>query len=451
MKKIETALTDLSTKFQHGKVVAEIISAALEAVNPENAVARNLACNGDLLVAGSTEILLTAKSKIITIALGKAAPAMMRSAIKCLGERYHGGVCVSKHFKPDDFGDSSAIYITGNHPVPGEGSLQAGIEIRKVLSGLTEDDVVLLLVSGGGSSLVTSPVEGVTLRDIQTVTSTLLRSGATIAELNSVRKHLDMIKGGGLVRLAAPAKVAALVLSDVVGDPLEVIASGPAYPDPSTFADALAVLGKAAKHESVPGSIHRHMVKGVEGKIPETLKADEPDAGLGFNKIIANNKDACAAAVAMARKLGFSAEIVSESLVGEARTAGVQIAATARSRAALRKPFMRIWGGETTVTVTGKGKGGRNLELALASVKGMAGLAATHLLTLATDGEDGPTDAAGAVVSGDTLEKATKLGLSPDDYLWNNDSYEFFSQLGDLLITGPTGTNVNDLTFLFEY
>ena len=451
MINIQSSLTKVDCQLQRMEDLVEIISAGLDAVDPEKAVKRNLELRENLLYAGSTIIQVSDKTRIITIALGKASPAMMNSAIACLGDKYQGGVCVCKHMEVDYIKEPATNYIVGNHPVPGEGSLQAGIEIRNAVTGLSADDIVLLLISGGGSSLVTLPVEGVSLADLQAVTSTLLRSGANIAELNTVRKHLDLIKGGGLVRLAAPAKVAALVLSDVVGNNLEVIASGPAYPDPTTFAEALTILSRAERYGPVPENIVRYLKEGLEGKNLETLKIDDPDTGLGFNSIIASNKDACAAAVKKAIELGFSAELVTDSLVGEARAAGSQIVTTMKNRKDLHKRFMLVWGGETTVTVTGQGKGGRNLELALAAVKEMAGLNDKLLLTLATDGEDGPTDAAGAVVSGGTLQRAIDKGLDPDDYLRNNNAYAFFGQLGDLLITGPTGTNVNDLSFVFGF
>ena len=216
MINFKTSISNVTCQIQRVEDLVAIISAGLDAADPEKAVRRNLVLRENLLIAGSSEFRVSDKTRIITIALGKAAPAMMSSAIACLGDNYQGGVCVCKHMEVDYVKDPATNYIVGNHPVPGEGSLQAGIEIRKVVKGLSADDIVLLLVSGGGSSLVSLPVEGVSLTDLQSVTSTLLRSGANIAELNTVRKHLDLIKGGGLVRLAAPAKVAALVLSDVV-------------------------------------------------------------------------------------------------------------------------------------------------------------------------------------------------------------------------------------------
>lgn len=450
-QKLASALGDVALTVPHREQMSKILSAALSSADPELAVLKNLRLIENELVAGLDCYRLSKKTRIITIALGKAAPAMLQGAIEQLGDRYMGGVCVCKHLEEEYTRAPLTEYILSDHPVPGEGSLRAGEAIRKAVTGLGKDDLVLLLVSGGGSSLAALPVENVTLVDLQQLTNTLLRSGATIAELNTVRKHLDRLKGGGLVRLAAPAKVVALVLSDVVGNNLEVIASGPAYPDPSTFADAMRIIEKASINGKIPASVRNHLQLGCEGRIPETLKGDEPDAQRCFNTIISSNAEACAAAAAQAHSMGFHAEIINTELVGEARLAARDVISQARQRSDFRRPFMLVWGGETTVSVSGSGKGGRNQELALASVREIAGFADTLLVTLATDGEDGPTDAAGALVNGDTLSRALALNLKPDDYLRNNDAYTFFAALGDLLRLGPTGTNVNDLTFVFGF
>ncbi|HNR01229.1 MAG TPA: DUF4147 domain-containing protein [Anaerolineaceae bacterium] len=450
-EQISAALSKIASPIPRRDDIATILTAALQAVHPQLAVKKHLQLEKDQLMAGGFTFKLNKDSRIVTIALGKAAPAMLIGALEQLGDRYQQGVCACKHLDPASLEHPGTRFIIGNHPIPGVGSLQAGEEIRNSISGLVRDDFVLLLLSGGGSALATLPVRGVTLQEMQQLTATLLRSGASINELNIVRKHLDLIKGGGLVRLAAPAKVVTLVLSDVVGNNLEVIASGPAYPDPSTFADAKRIINGAASHGNIPARIVDYVDMGCKGKVPETLKSDEPDAARGFNTIIASNIDASAAATAKAQALGFCVKTVTNGLIGEARIAGVQITDLVKRAKDLQRPFMLVWGGETTVTVAGNGKGGRNQELALAAVREMVGMADTYLITLATDGEDGPTDAAGAVVSGKTLDRAASKGLDPDDYLVNNNAYAFFERFGDLVITGPTGTNVNDLTFVFGF
>lgn len=431
--------------------VAAILSEALEAADPRDAVARNIVDNKTFLRIGEKDYSLPPGGNIVTIALGKAAPAMLQGATARLPEQITRGVCVSKQRIQQGQPIAGIHYLIGDHPVPGEGSLAAGRAIRDALSSLTSDDLVLLLLSGGGSALATLPVEGVTLTDMQQLTTALLRSGASISEMNAVRKHLDQIKGGGLIKMAKPARVAALVLSDVVGSPLDVIASGPAYPDPTTFEKALEVLRKAEKFGALPLSITHYIEGGVMGLYPETVKPDDLLVENTSHSIVGSNLASCCAAVKKARELGFYADLVTDKLIGEARHAGRYLAQLARVRADTPRPYALIFGGETTVTVTGSGMGGRNQEVALAAVNGLAGLKRTVIITLATDGEDGPTDAAGAAVDGTTLARAEELGLDPKTFLANNDAYTFFKKTGDLLFVGPTCTNVNDISFVFGF
>ena len=449
IKQITIALKNLSSALPNRDQAAAILAETLNAADPALAAKKRLTAAGNVLIAGEQSFQLKPGARIVTIALGKAAPAMMRGAAEELGALFQGGVCVCKHLDDSIKREVGTEYIIGEHPVPGEGSLRAGRRVYEALEGLTGNDLVLLLVSGGGSSLVTLPMGEVTLADLQAVTTTLLRSGATISELNTVRKHLDALKGGRLAQRAYPARVAALVLSDVIGNNLEVIASGPAYPDPSTYADALAILRRVQTFGEVPTNVTRLLEDGASGLVPETMKAGDTAAERACNTIVASNQDACAAAAAKAASLGLHAEVVTSQLTGEARLAARQIISEVKMRKDLRKPFMLVWGGETTVTVTGSGKGGRNQELALSAAIEMAGMRNISLLTFATDGEDGPTNAAGALVNGETCTRAHQLGLEPGAYLEKNDAHTFFKALGDLLITGPTGTNVNDLTFVF--
>ena len=251
--------------------------------------------------------------------------------------------------------------------------------------------------------------------------------------------------------MAAPARVAALVLSDVVGNDLEVIASGPAYPDPSTYSQALEIILRTGKFGRLIPGIINHLKQGTAGKKPETVKSGDAEAKLGFNTIIGSNLNSCLAAVDKAQISGFQAEFLTDRLVGEARSVGEHLAEIAQVKNRLPGPFMLLCGGETTVTVVGEGKGGRNQEVALGAVRGLAGLENVLLVTLATDGEDGPTDAAGAFVDGSTLRRALTRGLDPDDFLRRNDAYTFFESLADLLVIGPTGTNVNDISFIFGF
>jgi glycerate 2-kinase len=327
--------------------------------------------------------------------------------------------------------------------------------VLDLLAGLSERDLALVLISGGGSALLTMPVAGVALADMQELTRALLACGATINEINVLRKHLDRVKGGGLALAAGRARLAALVLSDVIGDPLDVIASGPTFPDPSSYADAWAVLERYAIVDRVPSAIIAHLRRGVAGAAPETLKPSDPRARQVQHLIIGSNRQAALAALAAAQAEGLATLLLTTSLQGEAREVGRVLSAIGQEVAATGQPAARpcciIAGGETTVTLRGDGRGGRNQELALAALAGLAGLPDLVLVALATDGGDGPTDAAGAVVAGETLARAQALGIQPAEYLARNDAYHFFAMLDDLLRPGPTQTNVNDLAFLFAF
>lgn len=451
MKNISAALDLVKCDIPYKEKIASILKAALDAANPMKAVEDNLNLEGDTLIVGNNQFSLPPGARIVTVALGKAAPAMLKGAVDRLGVRVQDGVCVCKHPQNDTRFLEGIKFVIGDHPVPGEGSIQAGKMIKETVTGLSSDDVVLLLLSGGGSSLAVLPIEGITLSDLQASTTALLRSGATISELNTVRKHLDLLKGGGLLRMAAPARVAALVLSDVVGNDLEVIASGPAYPDPSTYSQALEIILRTGKFRRLNPGVIDHLKQGTAGKKPETVKSGDTEAKLGFNTIIGSNLNSCLAAVDQAQMLGFHAEFLTDQLVGEARSVGEYLAEIAQAKKRLPRPFLFVCGGETTVTVVGEGKGGRNQEVALGAVRGFAGLENVLLVTLATDGEDGPTHAAGAFVDGSTLRRALARGLDPDDFLRRNDAYTFFESLADLLVIGPTGTNVNDISFIFGF
>jgi glycerate 2-kinase len=287
------------------------------------------------------------------------------------------------------------------------------------------------------------------------MTGLLLRCGATIGEMNALRKHLDRVKGGGLARMAAPARLAALVLSDVIGSPLDVIASGPTVADPSTFADARRVVEKYQLAGQLPAAIRSALAAGERGALPETLKPGDPALESVTNLVVASNPQAAAAAMRQARQEAYQALLLTTYLQGEAAQVGQVMAALLRQVHASGQPLARpaciVAGGETTVTLRGQGKGGRSQELALGAAALLDGLPDVALVALGTDGEDGPTDAAGALVTGETLSRAGALGLDPQEHLRENNAYPFFAALGDLLITGPTGTNVNDLVFLFAF
>jgi hydroxypyruvate reductase len=431
--------------------INRILQASIEAADPCRVIERNLSISKDQVKVGSKTFLLYPSSRIVTVAIGKASISMAKAAQSILGGRIEKGIVVCKH-QPDGCQYIGKMEVVqGSHPVPNNKSLDAAIRIEQMVHGLSEEDVVLLLISGGGSALVCLPAEEITLQDMQMVTSTLLKSGASINELNAVRKHLDLIKGGGLLKMASPAQVAALVISDVVNSPLDVIASGPAVPDPSTFQDAKGILVKYLKSDEIPASVMERFEKGCRGEIEDTLKPDDPMVARGSHTIAASNQVSTEAALAAAMDEGFDAEIITCELVGEARLAGEYLADLLLSKQRKGKPWLGIAGGETTVKVKGNGLGGRNLEVALGAVRKLNGVPNCLLVTQATDGEDGPTDAAGAYVTGETLRMAQSLGVEPESYLENNDAYRFFEKVGGLIVTGPSGTNVNDLNYIFRF
>jgi len=426
--------------------------AALAAADPRAAVLRSLsACAGSggptLSIRGAKRAV---RGRIAIAAVGKAAPAMTIGALEALApviERVAWGLVVLPRGLPCRLAHAGADFEIreSSHPVPDGAGVAAARRLVVLVDGLDEDDLLLFLLSGGGSSLLPLPAEHVSLADKAAVTSLLLASGADITEINTVRKHLSAIKGG---RLAAECRgtVETLAVSDVVGDRLDFIASGPTVPDPTTFADALGVLVHHGLVDRAPAAVRARLEDGAAGRVPETPKElpDRHRAG-----VIASNRIAVDAAAAEARRRGYVSRIVSTSLTGEAREAGAAIAAAAKE--ALRETraggpaACLIWGGETTVTLRGAGRGGRNQEIALAAALEITGLDDVLIASFATDGREGNTDAAGAFASGVTLAAGGRAGLDARAALAANDSHAFLAAAGDLIVTGPTGTNVNDL------
>jgi hydroxypyruvate reductase len=432
----------------HGPAIARILAAGLDAVHPGEAVGRYVQRENDKLRIANKLYPLEKDRRTFIVALGKASLPMAESLESILGDRLTGGVVIPKHAAGRTL--NLLAVMEGGHPIPDGRSLAAGRSVFELLSGLRADDLVFCLISGGGSALMVAPVEGVTLSDLQALTSALLACGASIDEINILRRHLDRLKGGGLARLASPARVVSLILSDVVGNPLEAIASGPTAPDPSTCADALAVLEKYKLPEKVPESVMIALKSGHETSKPADAVFRNVD-----NILVGSNLLAAQAGLKQAGAEGFHPYLLRTDLQGEACEVAVELCRVLRrawqTGDPAPPPACIVAGGETTVTLHGDGRGGRNQELALASVAELVNFPDVMLVALATDGEDGPTDATGAVVTGETFGRAYALGLDPVDYLRRNDSYTFFAALDDLLKPGLTGTNVNDLTFLFTF
>lgn len=446
----ERLLTATLRALPQGAAAARILAAALGAVEPGAAVRRFLRREGMSLWVGERAYDLRDYNRVWLVGAGKAGAPMAHAAAAILGDMLAGGVVVVKDGHRGDHAPPVALRILeAGHPLPDARGVAAGTQIAALLRAAGERDLVLALISGGGSALLTSPAPGITLDSLQRLTSLLLGCGASIDEINTLRRHLDLLKGGGLAALAAPAAVATLVLSDVVGDPLDVIASGPTVADPTTFADALAVLERYQLIDQAPAAILERLQRGAAGEFAETPKSGDVTLRQVHNLIVGSNRLAAEAAQAAARAEGFHTLLLTTYLQGEARVVGRVLAAMAREIAASDQPIARpaclIAGGETTVTLRGAGRGGRNQELALSTVADLALTPNALLITLATDGGDGPTDAAGAVVGSASLARAAALGLDPAAALARNDSYPFFAALDDLLRPGPTQTNVNDL------
>lgn len=437
--------------------VWDIMSAALTAVDPAQAIRQNVSLEGDNLRIGQRSYDLSGYERIFVAGGGKAGSPMVAAIEEILGQRVTAGLVNVKHgyLPPEEAKVRRVEIVEAGHPTPDEAGRRGAERMVEMLSALTEKDLVICLISGGGSALMILPQPTISLADVQALTGALLRCGATINEINAVRKHISRLKGGQLARLIHPAQVVSLILSDVVGNPLDVIASGPTVPDTTTFAQAYGVLEKYDLLDKVPASVVEHLAAGVAGKIAETPKAGEAVFATVYNLIVGSNEIAAQAALNRARELGFNTQLLSTYVEGEAREVAKVLAAVAKEMARSGQPIPRpaclVVGGETTVTITGEGKGGRNQEMALAAALAIEGWEDVMVVTLATDGTDGPTDAAGGVATGETVAWARELGLDPEEYLANNDSYHFLEGLGELIVTGPTNTNVNDLAFVFAF
>jgi glycerate 2-kinase len=424
-----------------------IYQAAVRAVDPRVATLRALQRSGNRLTVAGVTFDLAAVRNLYVVGFGKAAATMAQAVETVLGDRITAGVVVTKygHTLPT----RAVTVLEAAHPTPDAAGEAATARILADVAEATADDLILCLVSGGGSALFERPAPGIAFADVQETTHLLLHAGAPITALNTVRKHLSAMKGGQLARAVAPTPLVALMLSDVVGDSLDVIASGPTVPDPTTFADALAALDEYGVRDDVPESVQRYLEAGIAGAIPDTPKPGDPIFATTHTAVIASPQMALDAACRAAEALGFPTLVLANSLEGEARVVAGVWASIARQvrtyRQPLAPPCCLLAGGETTVTVRGDGVGGRNTEFALAAALAIAGMEDVVVASLATDGGDGPTHAAGAIASGHTVAQGKARGVDAADALARNDAYTFFAHAGGLFCPGPTGTNVNDL------
>ena len=432
----------------------KIYTSAIDSVNPKNAVKSHMRIEKSTLVVsapgGDASFDLRRFKKIYVVGAGKATALMASAAEEIFGTSITRG-CISVKYgytAPLKFIET----IEASHPVPDEQGVLASKKICGILDETGKDDLVISLISGGGSSLLPFPPEDVSLEDKRAATGLLLKSGASIHEVNAVRKHLSRVKGGNLARRAAPSTVINLMMSDVVGDNMDVIASGLFVPDNSTFASALEILKKYHIDDKVPPAVYSHISAGARGDIEENPGTGDGAFRKTTNIIIASNIIALKAARNTADGLGYHTMILSSLIEGDTQGAAQIHAAIAREVHAsgnpLSKPACVISGGETTVVVKGNGLGGRNMEFALQASTLIDGYDNITMASIGTDGSDGPTDAAGAIADGTTLRRALSMGIKVKTYLESNDSYHFFEKTGDLVITGPTNTNVMDVRIM---
>jgi glycerate 2-kinase len=428
-------------------ILERVFYAGLRAVDPGAAVWRHVRRINHTLWAGYCSYDLERYRRVLVVGAGKGAAPMARALEAILGDRLTGGVIVVKYGHTLPLQKISIV--EAGHPIPDENGLKAAEAVLHELEECTEEDLVICLFSGGASALLPAPRPPIDLGEKQATTRLLLDCGATIQEINAIRKHLSRLKGGGLALAAHPARVVSLFLSDVVGDSLDVIASGPTVSDSSTFRDCADTLERYSLTSRIPERVREIMERGLGREEPETVKTGHPALERVQNVLVGNNRSALFAARDEAAALGYGTLLLTSQLQGEAREAAGFITAVAKEILAsdhpIHPPACILAGGEPTVVVRGEGKGGRAQELALAAAMALDGLEGVSLLCAGTDGTDGPTDAAGAFADGSTCQRARQLGLDPASHLARNDSYPFFQGIGDLFISGPTRTNVMDL------
>jgi hydroxypyruvate reductase len=430
-----------------------IFQAALRAADPVPAVLRHVRREGEVLIAGGRRYDLDSVRNVYVIGAGKASARIAVAVEQLLGRRITAGLINAPNANAPNAVKLRRVEINQcGHPVPDRRGVAGARRIAQIASDAGPDDLIVCLISGGASALLPLPAPPITLAEKQAVTQLLLHCGANIHEMNCVRKHLSLIKGGHLARLAYPATLLTLILSDVIGDDLDVIGSGPTAPDPTTFRDARAIFEKFRIWNQLPRAVRGRILSMAGTATGETPKPGDRIFRKTRNVIVGSNALAVDAAAREARRLGFHTLVLSTFLEGEAREAARVHASIAKEIRAsgrpVKPPACVITGGETTVTVRGKGRGGRNQEFALASALAIAGLRDTVILSAGTDGSDGPTSAAGAIADGTTVARAEALGRNAAAFLASNDSYSFFDALGDLIETGPTGTNVADIQLI---
>ena len=446
------ALIKGSTQTQQARQLAiNLLNAALEAVDPHVLIPKALTLENNVLVLANRHFSFDDFNGVYVLGAGKATGRMTEAIETLLHDHLTGGFIIVPEAVVKDYSLDCVQIHPGGHPTPSNASITATQQLLNFIAHIPIDALVLSAFSGGGSALLTLPTPPITLLDIQETTRLLLRSGATIGEINTIRKHLSQVKGGHLARNIHPREHVSLLISDVPNDQIDVIASGPTLPDSTTFGDAAAILNMYQIWELVPSSVRNIIESGIEGKIPETPKPSNPIFESSFHHIIGANQNACQAAFAYATQEKWAGRILTTDCQGEAREVGVKLGKLAKSLTAHPNAQIVIVGSETTVTLHNEGKGGRNTEIIAAALPYLQGKDGLVIASLATDGLDGPTDAAGAIADGESLQRIEALNLSLVQHLDTNRTYYLFDALDDLLITGPTHTNVRDITILIWF
>lgn len=425
----------------------QIAHTAIQAADPRKSVRDSLTVDDTGITVGEWSAPWHEVGRIVVIGAGKAACPMARAVADKLGDRISASLVVTKKGSAESV--PGITVREAAHPVPDQNGVDAATEMLELVRDLNECDVVIMLLSGGGSALLVAPADGISLNDKQTVTNALLGSGATIHEMNAVRKHLSRVKGGQLARACGSATVLTLALSDVINDPIDVIASGPTVPDTSTFADAVAVIDRYGLRNILPKAAVGRLERGVAGEIDDTPKANDALFQRNTVRIVGSNRTALRAAYDAAYEAGYTPRILTSSLRGEAREAAKVLVALAEGVPKTDHPCALICGGETTVTLgENPGAGGRNQEFAVAAALEITERDDIVVLSVGTDGTDGPTDAAGGIVDSTTVQRAEAAGFNVRDALQRHDAYPLLEAIGDLVVTGPTGTNVMDVVVI---
>lgn len=448
---IENAKSKLDRKAR--KLALEALEAALEAADPKEIIKSKVTVKGSTLRIGQHRFGLQKFHRIYVVGGGKASGEMAEALESVLRNRISSGIVNVPH-NSGPYKTRRIKFQEASHPIPDDAGMKGAEKMLNLVSQAEKNDLIICLISGGGSSLMPLPRGEITLNDKRQVTEALLKSGATINEVNTVRKHISAFKGGWLAKKAYPATIVNLILSDVIGDPLDFIASGPTVPDSTTFANAIEIMRRYSLWANMPQSVRTVLVEGQKDLIAETPKKGDKVFRKVYNVVVGNNRSATLAVCNKIQKMGLRSLLLTASLEGEARHVGTVLASIAKEVGAsghpLPKPCGIVAGGETTVTVVGDGKGGRNQEIALSAALNISDMNGVVVASFSTDGIEGLTEAAGALADGKTIIRSQEQGLNAKNFLANNDSFNFFSKLDDLIFTGLTRTNINDISVIIS-